>query len=292
MTADRIAFAKGHGTGNDFVILTDLENALDLTPRLVAALCDRRQGIGGDGVLVVARTSSHEEVADQAGVAPYFMDYRNADGSIAQMCGNGARVFVAHLLATGLAGPGSFHIATRGGARRVSVTDRTGPVVVDMGPPAFVDDDSIRVVPAGLGGARADGPAVGVLMPNPHAVTWVDDLAQAGPLLQAPLVTPASVFPEGVNVEFVQQLGDNHLAMRVYERGVGETLSCGTGACAAAVAAIRRDGSGPGGPATRVDVPGGELSVRWRGDGNVELGGPVELVATGWIAPGWWQRHA
>lgn len=290
MTADRIAFAKGHGTGNDFVILTDLRGDLAVTPSLVAALCDRRRGIGGDGVLVVTRTSANEEVASQAAEAAYFMDYRNADGSIAQMCGNGARVFVAHLLATGLARPGTFHIATRGGARRVSAEDaRT--VVVDMGPPVLLDD-AITVVPTGPDRSPTALPAVGVLMPNPHAVAWVEDLTDAGPLLSAPVVSPGTVFPEGVNVEFVVPVGEHHVAMRVHERGVGETLSCGTGACAVAVAALRRDGEGPGAPVMRVDVPGGRLSVRWLEDGSVELGGPAELVAAGWITSEWWEAHA
>ncbi len=207
-----------------------------MTASLVRALCDRRLGIGADGVLVVARTAAHAEVADLAEVAPWFMDYRNADGSVAQMCGNGARVFVAHLLEEGLASTGSFHIATRGGARRVMV-DEDGAIHVDMGRAEFLERDDIMVrLAESEPGAPRLAPPSGVLMPNPHAVTWVDDVDAAGSLLAAPVVTPVEAYPEGVNVEFVRVLAADHLQMRVFERGVGETLSCGTGACAAAVA--------------------------------------------------------
>jgi diaminopimelate epimerase len=129
-------------------------------------------------------------------------------------------------------------------------------------------------------------------MPNPHAVTWVEDLAEVGALLAAPVVTPAAAYPSGANVEFVRVLGQHHVAMRVFERGVGETLSCGTGACAAAVATLRRAGLGPQGQRVRVDVPGGTVHVVWRSDGSVELQGPAVLVARGTIDPDWWQLHA
>jgi diaminopimelate epimerase len=290
MTGDPIPFTKGHGTGNDFVVLPDVGAGRDVTPSLVRALCDRRRGIGADGVLVVARTADHPEVADQAGIAPYFMDYRNADGSVAQMCGNGARVFVAHLLDEGLAGTGRFHIATRGGARRVRV-ERDGTICVDMGPAQFLDRDDITVRPADAAADDVLASAVGVLMPNPHAVTWVDDLAGAGALLDAPHVRPAEAYPEGTNVEFVRVVGPDHIAMRVFERGVGETLSCGTGACAAAVATVRRAGDAAAGQAIRVDVPGGTLTVTWRAHGDVELRGPAQLVARGTIDPDWWEMH-
>jgi diaminopimelate epimerase len=285
-----IPFVKGHGTGNDFVILPDPTGELTVHAPLVRALCDRHRGLGADGVLVVARTSDHPEVADQADVAPWFMDYRNGDGSVAQMCGNGARVFVAHLREEGLAGSGSFHIATRGGARRVSI-DSSDSIRIDMGQAAFLDRDDIevRVIDAGLDSAPM--PATGVLMPNPHAVTWVDDLGSAGSLVAAPVVTPGEAYPEGVNVEFVRILAPDHLQMRVHERGVGETLSCGTGACAAAVATVRHVGGQPGGGRIRVDVPGGTVGVTWLADGSVELDGPTQVVARGEIDPQWWEMH-
>jgi diaminopimelate epimerase len=290
MSRAGIPFIKGHGTGNDFVILPDPADGLTLTPALVQALCARGPGIGADGVLVIARTEAHPEVADQSAVAPWFMDYRNADGSVAQMCGNGARVFVAHLLDEGLASPGTFHIATRGGARRVTVSER-GAIQVDMGKAALLDRDDIRVRPADAPSGEAALPAVGVLMPNPHAVVWVDDMAAGGSLLVHPAVTPADAYPDGVNVEFVRILAEDHLQMRVFERGVGETLSCGTGACAAAVATRVREGTKPDGRRTRVDVPGGTLGVTWHTDGSVELDGPAQVVARGEIDPHWWEMN-
>lgn len=285
-----IPFIKGHGTGNDFVVLPDPTGALEVTTSLVRALCDRRRGVGADGVLVVARTAAHPEVAEQAEVAPWFMDYRNADGSVAQMCGNGSRVFVAHLLEEGLASTGSFHIATRGGARRVTV-GQDGAIRVDMGSPQFLERDDITVRLAGSGPGRTGSPAAGVLMPNPHAVTWVDDVQAAGSLRTAPSVTPADTYPEGVNVEFVRIVAEDHLQMRVFERGVGETLSCGTGACAAAVATLRRNGRGQDGRRIRVDVPGGTVGVTWHPGGSVELDGPAQMVARGEIDPHWWEMH-
>jgi diaminopimelate epimerase len=290
MSRPGIPFVKGHGTGNDFVLLPDPTGSLDVTPALVRALCDRRMGIGADGVLVVARTAAHPEVADQAQLAPWFMDYRNADGSVAQMCGNGSRVFVAHLLEEGLARPGVFHIATRGGPRRVTV-DEGGAIRVDMGTPQFVERDDIRVRLAESDPGTGGSPAAGVLMPNPHAVTWVQDVQAAGPLLVAPRVTPNDAYPQGVNVEFVRVLAEDHLQMRVFERGVGETLSCGTGACAAAVATVRRDGRAGDGRRIRVDVPGGTVGVTWHADGTVELDGPAGMVARGEIDPLWWESH-
>jgi diaminopimelate epimerase len=290
MSRPGIPFVKGHGTGNDFVILPDPTGELAVTASLVRALCDRHQGIGADGVLVVARTDGNPDVADQADVAPWFMDYRNADGSVAQMCGNGARVFVAHLLEERLSSRGSSHIATRGGARGVTVDDE-GTIRVDMGAPRFLERADITVRTAESHSGSSGWPATGVLMPNPHAVTWVDEVDAAGPLRVAPSVTPGEAYPEGVNVEFVRVLAEDHLQMRVFERGVGETLSCGTGACAAAVATLRRDGREPDGRRIRVDVPGGTVGVTWHPDSSVELDGPAEMVARGEIDPHWWEMH-
>jgi diaminopimelate epimerase len=290
MSLPGIPFIKGHGTGNDFVILPDPAGSLEVSGSLVRALCDRHLGVGADGVLVVARTAAHPEVADQADVAPWFMDYRNADGSVAQMCGNGARVFVAHLFEEGLVHAGPAHIATRGGARGVSIAP-DGSIQVDMGGAEFLERDDLVVRLAEDDPGAGGSPAIGVLMPNPHAVTWVDDVQSAGPLRVAPTVMPGEAYPEGVNVEFVRVLGPDHLQMRVFERGVGETLSCGTGACAAAVATRRRDGRGPDGSRIRVDVPGGTVGVTWHPGGSVELDGPAQMVARGEIDPDWWELH-
>lgn len=289
MTPAPIPFLKGHGTGNDFVLLPNLEGTLRVSPRLVAALCDRRRGIGADGVLIVARTAAEAEVADQAGLAPYFMDYRNADGTVAEMCGNGARVFVAHLREAGLVEGGTFHIATRGGPRRVHVDAATRAITVGMGPAELADRTDLRVSVDRLRGPQ---PAMGVHLPNPHAVTWVESLTEAGRLLEPPRVTPPGAFPDGVNVEFVVERAAEHVEMRVFERGVGETLSCGTGACAAAVATLARRGEGPAGQRVTVDVPGGRLEVAWLPDGEVELTGPTRIVGRGTLEPDWWADHA
>lgn len=271
---------KGHGTHNDFVLVPDLDAQLGsvLTPAIGARICDRRAGLGADGLIRVVPTAAVDEVADLADRAPWFMDYRNADGSIAEMCGNGARVFARYLVDEGLADGDAFIIATRGGARQV----RTVPegFAVAMGIPAFVPDTSTGPVVAV--GERS-WPATGVFIPNPHAVAFVGDLADAGDLAQPPEVTPDTVFPDGVNVEFVVDRGPAHVAMRVHERGSGETKSCGTGAAAVAVAAHRRATAreGMARPLGRwtVDVPGGRLVVTENPDGEVVLAGPAVLVA-------------
>jgi diaminopimelate epimerase len=272
---------KGHGTQNDFVLVPDLDNRFAdlLDPSTVAALCDRRSGVGADGLIRVVPTASVDDVADQADLAHWFMDYRNADGSIAEMCGNGARVFARYLVDAGLVDAERFAIATRGGSRQV-ITMADG-FAVTMGIPTFLPGDPAPKVTVG----DRSWPAAGVFIPNPHAVVFVDDLAQAGDLLTPPTVVPTSAFPQGVNVEFVVERGPAHVAMRVHERGSGETRSCGTGAAAVAVAARRRAAGGGAlsdVPAEwTVDVPGGRLTVTEHADGEVVLAGPAVLVATG-----------
>jgi diaminopimelate epimerase len=256
-----VRFVKGHGTENDFVLLPDVA-ADELTVDVVQAICDRRRGIGGDGVLRVERRTDVD--------VPWFMDYRNADGSTAEMCGNGIRVFARYLVDAGLAAPGQLRIDTRAGVRKVDVP-AAGDITVGMGVPERLADAKVVV-----DGAAFD--AVGWSMGNPHLValevTRLDDLD----LRAAPRVEPADAFPEGVNVEFVESVGDAHIRMRVHERGVGETRSCGTGVCAAAVAAMAARAQ----RATYdVDVPGGRLSVKWCEGGNVLLTGPAVLVAEG-----------
>jgi diaminopimelate epimerase len=289
-----VTFCKGHGTENDFVVVPDLDACLDLSPPQVRLLADRRAGIGGDGVIRVVRTRDVPEVADQAAVAEWFMDYRNADGSTAQMCGNGARVFVAYLLREGLVRPGTFDIATRGGPRsvRVDVHDDEPQVRVDLGPWRLVrgaaalaegGDTMVRV--AGLAGPV---PGLSIDLGNPHVVVMLPgdptgpDLLTGLDLRRAPVLAPDP--PQGSNVEFVVLDAPGRLRMRVYERGVGETRSCGTGAAAAALAA-RAWTQAAGGPQQDdwpVDVPGGALTVTVTPQG-VELGGPAELVADGQV---------
>jgi len=269
-----IRFAKGHGTENDFVLVFDPERALDLTPGLVAAICDRRAGIGGDGVLRVVLAATDPEGAPMSDRARWFMDYRNADGSVASMCGNGLRVFARYLVDNDLEPPGEFTVATRGGPMPV----RAGPigeVTVGMGRYELLDLSPLTVTANGR-----SWPATGVAMPNPHAVAVVDDLADPGELVEVPAVSPAGAFPDGVNVEFVVAKDERHLLMRVHERGVGETRSCGTGACAAAVVLA---GGVPG--RSVVDVPGGRLTVTIRADRHVELTGPAVVLATGELDP-------
>jgi diaminopimelate epimerase len=293
----RIAFLKGHGTENDFVIVPDPDNVIDLSPAAVAALCDRRAGIGGDGVLHVVRSAAHPEAKELAAEAEWFMDYRNGDGSIAEMCGNGVRVFARYLQHAGHVTEGDLTVATRGGVKRVHIAkaasvsgSAAGDITVGMGRARLPEGD----VTVSVG--EHSWPARNVNMGNPHAVAFVDDLADAGDLYAAPPFSPASAYPDGVNVEFVVDRGPRHVAMRVHERGSGETRSCGTGACAVAVATARRDGTDPavtGAPATyTVDVPGGTLVITERPDGEIEMTGPAVIVAEGEIDAKWLENAA
>jgi diaminopimelate epimerase len=255
-------FLKGHGTENDFVLLPDHDGSVhgDLDPARVRALCDRRAGIGGDGVLRVVRRDGR-----------WFMDYRNSDGSLSEMCGNGIRVFGRYLVDEGLADPAApLEVDTRDGVKVLTFEDDL--VTVDMGVPKVLGETEVSVPGHTWAATHVD---VG----NPHAVAFVGDLADAGPLLEAP-GHDEGVYPDGVNVEFVVRRGAAHVAMRVHERGSGETRSCGTGACAVMVAAAVADGA-PRDTAYRVDVPGGTLSIVWTADDRVLMTGPAVLVAQG-----------
>ncbi|MEU8117285.1 diaminopimelate epimerase [Spirillospora sp. NPDC049024] len=267
-------FVKGHGTENDFVILPDPDGVLDLTPRAVARLCDRRAGIGADGVLRVVRTKAAEFDADADADAEWFMDYRNADGSIAEMCGNGVRVFARYLVDAGLAPAGEWDVATRAGLRRVSLGP-SGDVGVEMGLPELLGPGEAALAGAAFAGER-------VSVGNPHLACRVTGPVTALDLSRAPGFDPA-VFPDGVNVEFFRSVGERHVEMRVYERGSGETRSCGTGTVAVAAAAAR--GAFDGAEWT-VDVPGGRVTVVLDGDTS-HLRGPAVLVAEGETRPGW-----
>ncbi|MGN5631392.1 diaminopimelate epimerase [Streptomyces sp. AC154] len=284
MTISQIDFLKGHGTENDFVILPDPDNALDLTASVVAGLCDRRAGIGGDGLLHVVRSAAHPEARAMADEAEWFMDYRNADGSIAEMCGNGVRVFARYLQRSGSVEEGDLAVATRGGVKNVHLA-KDGDITVSMGR-AQLPATGVTVT---VGSRSWD--ARNVNMGNPHAVAFVEDLAHAGDLFSEPSFGPAEVYPDGVNIEFVVDRGPRHVAMRVHERGSGETRSCGTGACAVAVAAARRDAADPamsGTPVTyTVDLPGGTLVITEHPDGEIEMTGPAVIVAQGKIDPAW-----
>ena len=267
-------FLKGHGTGNDFVLLPDLTGERDPSPAEVARICDRHFGIGADGVLRIVPTALVPEVGDQAGEATYFMDYRNADGSLAEMCGNGIRVFARYLVFAGLATPGTMQIATRGGVREV-IVDLDGHISVDLG-----DWRATGAATVTANGVSYAG--TGIALANPHVVVEVNDLAAVGSLTVEPSVEPAEAFADGVNVEFLVRLGPRHLAMRVHERGSGETLSCGTGAAAVAAYVASTQASTERAD-YQVDVPGGILHVVIDGT-RVWLRGPAVLVAQGRIS--------
>ncbi len=261
----RLDFAKGHGTRNDFVVFADPDNLVDLTPAQVAYLCDRRGGIGGDGLLRAVRANLVPEWSGARDV--WFMDYRNADGSIAEMCGNGLRVLLRYLAEEGLVSGEKVGIATRAGLR----TGRflaDGRIAVSMGSATFGDE-----VEVGLGDRT--WPARSIDVGNPHAVAILADADQLGglDLTQAPSWSPPEAFPNGVNTEFVVRDAPGHLRLRVHERGVGETEACGTGVVAAAVAV---------GDATHftVEVKGGTLEVDLTGPEAV-LTGPAVVVARG-----------
>ncbi|WP_245644557.1 diaminopimelate epimerase [Nocardioides jensenii] len=272
------AFVKGHGTENDFVLLPDANGQLDLTAERAARLCDRRAGIGGDGVIRVVRTDATDDPAAIAarGEARWFMDYRNSDGSVSEMCGNGIRVFALYLATHASIDPRDpLKVATRDGVKTITFSatdDGDVAITVDMGSPRTGQESKVSV------GDRTWA-AVSVDMGNPHAVTFVESLEDAGSLLEAPSID-GSVYPEGANVEFVVRRGDQHVAMRVHERGSGETRSCGTGACAVMVASAIADGADRGTPYV-VDVPGGSLSITWTEDDRVLMTGPARLVAEG-----------
>ena len=303
-------FAKGHGTENDFVILPDPDGELDLTPALVRRLCDRRAGIGADGVLRVveievlaaaltesgpgafrAAGAADELLASAAatalagpataaeaasGLAPqWFMDYRNADGSVAEMCGNGVRVFTRYLIEHGLAHGPEFAIETRGGTRLVRA-EPGGQFTVDMGPATVLGTGR-----ASVGGAGCEGLRISV--GNPHLACVVDTPLD-GYDFSAPPVLDAAAFPDGANVELVRLTGERSAQMRVYERGSGPTRSCGTGAVAAAVAAAEAIGERGGTWAIR--VPGGDLTVTLDQETTL-LTGPAVIVAEGQLTPSW-----
>ncbi|HEX9765464.1 MAG TPA: diaminopimelate epimerase [Nitriliruptorales bacterium] len=282
-------FTKAHGTGNDFVVLVDLDDELDLPAALVAAICDRHTGVGADGIL---------RLTAGKGDAAVFMDYRNADGGIVEMCGNGVRVVAAHALANHLVpqGASDFVVGTRDGDKPVSVTfhndGHVASVTVDMGPPTLepervpfvtngdtapngqhtldLPDGQVRLTPVSMG--------------NPHAVLLVDDVATAPVTTLGPQLEQHERFPQRTNVEFAAPIDRSRVRLRVWERGVGETLSCGTGACATLVALQQQDLADT---TVSVEVVGGTLIVTHRPGESVLLTGPVANVYTGTLGPDW-----
>jgi diaminopimelate epimerase len=286
VSADRVLI--GHGTENDFVVLPDPDGTAwpeeRLGPGMVRRLCERRAGPGGDGVLRVVRSASVPDapavLGEALGQCEWFMDHRNADGSHAEMCGNGIRLFLHVLVTEGLLDrslcEAGVLVGTRGGPRRVGAAP-DGGYWADMGPAR----------PFGRGEAALGGtsfPGLAVSMGNPHLACLTDADVDTLDLTHAPAVD-AALFPDGVNVEFVNVLRPAaHIRLRVSERGVGETRSCGTGACAAAYAALEAGGASTG--TVTVDVPGGRLSVRVT-ERTTVLTGPAVVVAAGELTPEW-----
>ena len=266
-------FLKGHGTENDFVLLPDHDGSIhgDLDPTFVAAICQRHRGIGADGVMRVIRTADLPDPTFAGQPAEWFMDYRNADGSISEMCGNGIRVFALHLKQEGrIDADRPIAIGSRDGVK--TITFDGDEISVDMGVPEIFQTTKVQV-------DERVWEAKHIETGNPHAIVFIERLADAGTLLDEPDYDH-EVYPMGVNIEFVVRAGERHVQMRVHERGSGETRSCGTGACAVGVAAAVADAADR--PVTyRVDVPGGTVQVTWTVDNHMILTGPATIVAQG-----------
>jgi len=266
-----ISFSKGHGTLNDFVIIEDRSNLEPLSADDVRFLCDRRAGVGADGVLRVTRAMT---IPDWTGPDLWFMDYRNADGSVAETCGNGLRVFGRYLYERGLVSNEPVEVGTRAGIRWIEPRAEGAGLSVTMGPVVLSDDPVTITTPDG------SWPAVKVDVGNPHAVVLLDEDAdlEALDLRTAPTWSPDDAYPHGVNVEFVVPRGRDAVEMRVFERGSGETKSCGTGTVAAAAAYARAMGRADG--IFTVTVPGGQVEVELA-LGEAVLSGPAVIVASG-----------
>jgi len=280
----KINFQKMHGTMNDFVLFHDLTGEIGLTPEEVARICDRRQGVGADGVIVVRPSS----------VADFFMDYVNADGSLAEMCGNGIRCLAKYVYDNGLTTKRDLEVETRAGVKMLELfpgsDGKIDTVRVDMGEPVF---DPIRIpvnLPEGSAGVVEHEIEAGdrkfrasiLSMGNPHCVIVVDEDLEPLPVRYGPTIENHPLFPAKTNVEFIRVLSQDHIVMRVWERGSGETFSCGTGACASAVAARAK---GLVDSTVTVELLGGNLQIYWKGHNNpVVMSGPAVYVFNGSIS--------
>ncbi len=275
----RLNFAKYEGIGNDFIIINNLNAAISLTQEQIARLCDRNFGIGSDG-LIFARPSD---------VADYFMDFYNSDGSIAEMCGNGIRCYAKYLFDERITDKRTIAIETRAGIKSIDLAFHNGNVTgasVDMGEP---DLESRKVPVAAPSETFVNQPlsvegiefhATCVSMGNPHCVTFVEDVNTAPVRTLGPKVETSEYFPNKTNVEFVHVIGRDEIDARVWERGCGETLACGTGACATLVACALNDKTGR---SATVHLPGGDLRITWKEDNHIILEGPATRVFTGAI---------
>jgi len=270
---DDLAFRKMHGLGNDFVVVDARARALELTNKEVRALANRRTGVGFDELLII-------KPANAGGDA--YMAVHNADGSLSSACGNGARCVAALLMDESRRD--SVVIETMAGPNKATRT-QDGNVSIDMGParldwqdiPLTKKTDTLHL---GISeGPLVDPVAVGI--GNPHTIFFVDDVDSVDLAKHGPLIEKHPLFPERTNVEVVQILGQDHLHMRVWERGSGITQACGTGACAAAIAAVRRNLSGR---SVTVTLDGGDLHIKWRDDGHVVMTGPAMESFSGIIS--------
>ena len=254
-----VSATYGHGTHNDFVLVFDPENKILITPEQIKKICDRKVGIGSDGFIKIIKVNG-----------AWFMDYSNSDGSVAEMCGNGIRVMARYLTDRGYQASGIYAINTRDGRKFLSVPDE-GDISVNMGKVTQINGEvSVIQNSKTFVGLNID---VG----NPHAVVFTDDLETVGDLKKSPAVLPEDAYPEGVNIEFVEILDNGEIKMRVFERGVGETQSCGTGTCAVALAAtIKSKKTLP--IKWVINPPGGRLVVEIDGHSNATLTGPAVLV--------------
>jgi diaminopimelate epimerase len=255
-------FSKYHGTGNDFVLVEDMDDRVRLDPALIAAMCDRHAGVGADGVIRIA-----------PGLTPgasFFMDYSNADGVVAEMCGNGIRCLGKYVFDRGL----------------TSATVDMGPPSLDRAAIPMAGDPDSRFIGERLDVAGASFTATAVSMGNPHCVVFLKpgvDMQQLDVAGLGGAIERSPLFPNGTNVEFVQVVGDR-IYVLVWERGSGQTMACGTGACASLVACSLQ---GLTGRQSELSFPGGRLQATWREDGHVLLSGPAVCVFDGESDPAW-----
>ncbi|MDP2233796.1 MAG: diaminopimelate epimerase [Actinomycetota bacterium] len=277
-----IRFTKMHGLGNDFVFIEDMDLGYEFSPEAVAWFCDRNFGIGADGLILVRPATTTD--------ADFFMHYYNADGTTAEMCGNGIRCFAKYVVDHGMvaADAETLRIETLGGIKPITFTRESDGTLamatVDMGEPVLTPSD----IPSTFSGAQVFQCPIeteygtyeitAVSMGNPHAIIWVDDVEEAPVDTVGAAIENDPHFPRKTNVEFAQLMEDQTIRLRVWERGVGETLACGTGACATLVAATLACLVGR---SATIELPGGELEIRWAEDNHVYMTGSATEVFSG-----------
>ena len=284
----QLQFVKMHGLGNDFVVMEDLAAELDFDPDAIAWVCDRHFGVGADGLILVRPASTPE--------ADFYMAYYNGDGSVAEMCGNGVRCFAKYLVDRGLvtADRGEIVVETLGGLKPIKLTRAYDGTLylatVDMGEPVLrpadiptemrCGDNDDMVISCPLETEVGTFDVTPVSMGNPHCVLWVDDADAADVQTIGPVIETHPAFPAKTNVEFAQLIDDSRIKLRVWERGCGETLACGTGACATLVVASLTCRLGR---EATIELPGGELEIRWAEDNHVYMTGSATEVFAGTI---------